>query len=203
MTAADPAQGPIHAFAIGCSAGGLNALHAILPELPEGFPAPVVVVAHLGANDGGNMAAALRRDCRLPVVEAEERLPAQAGTVYIAPPDYHLLMEADHTFSLSADAKVLNARPSIDVFMESAAEAWGRSLAAILLTGANADGAAGMAAVKANGGLCIVQDPDGATAPEMPDAAIALGAAHWIAQPDRIAFLMISLCRGRGGGFPE
>ena len=89
-------------------------------------------------------------------------------------------------------------RNQVDVFMESAAEAWGRSLAAILLTGANSDGAAGMAAVQANGGFCIVQDPDGAAAPEMPGAAIALGAAHWIAQPDRIAFLMISLCRSHG-----
>ncbi len=134
----------------------------------------------------------------MPLIEAEERCKAKAGTIYLAPADYHLLVEADHTFSLSVDAKVNNARPSIDVFMIAAAEAWGRGLVAVLLTGANADGAVGMSAVRSAGGLCMVQEPLGAFAPEMPQAAIDRGGVDWIVPPDRIGFMITSLCTSSG-----
>lgn len=192
---------PVSAIGIGCSAGGLEALHRILPGLPPDLAVPVVVVAHMGPSSGNSILDALGRDCRLPVVEAEERRKAAAGFIHVCPPDYHLLVEADHTFALSVDGKVNNSRPSIDVFLEAAAQCWGSGLVAVLLTGASADGARGMAAVKAAGGVCIVQDPAGAVAPVMPQAAIDAGAADWILPPDGIAARLIALCppNRRGG----
>ncbi|RAU23077.1 chemotaxis protein CheB [Paramagnetospirillum kuznetsovii] len=166
----------------------------ILPALPDDFPVPIMVVAHVGAASGGYLEDAIRRDCKMPVVEAEERQPVTPGIIHVAPPDYHLMVEADHTFSVSTDPKVHNARPSIDVLLISAAEAWGSGLAAVLLTGANADGADGMAAVKAAGGVCLVQDPATAFASEMPTAAIARGAVDRILVPGRFAPVLAALC---------
>lgn len=185
----------IEAVAIGCSAGGIRALHDILPLLPADLPVPVIVVCHSGPSARDLLSSVLGRDCSLPVAEAEERAPALPGRVYVAPPDYHLLVEPDATFALSAEERVNNVRPAIDPLLESAAEAWGDGLLAVLLTGANEDGAAGMAAVRRAGGLCIVQDPDQAAAGTMPRAAIAQGGADWIAPVDRIAFLVASLCQ--------
>lgn len=189
---APPPHAPIQAVAIGCSAGGLDVLHVILPGLPADFPLPVVVVAHIGPSAENLIASALRRDCRLPVVEAEERRPVTAGTIHVGPPDYHLLVEEDHTFALSVDHKVNNSRPSIDVFLVSAADAWGNGLAAVLLTGASVDGSVGLAAVKAAGGICIVQDPATAFAPTMPQSAIDAGLADWTLSPEGIAALIAS-----------
>ncbi|MDO8607064.1 MAG: chemotaxis protein CheB [Phaeospirillum sp.] len=182
----------IKAIAIGCSAGGLDVLHVILPLLPADFALPVVVVAHIGPSAENLIVGALRRDCLLPVVEAEERMTVTPGTIHVAPPDYHLLVEADHTFSLSVDSKVNNSRPSIDVFLASAADAWGSGLAAVLLTGANCDGVGGMAAVKAADGFCIVQDPATAYAPIMPQSAIDAGIADRVLTPEGIAALIVS-----------
>ena len=187
-----PPHPAIKAIAIGCSAGGLDVLHVILPGLPAGFSLPVMVVAHIGPSAENLIVGALRRDCRLPVAEAEERMSAMPGTIHVAPPDYHLLIEADHTFSLSVDPKVNNSRPSIDVFLASAADSWGSGLAAVLLTGANIDGVKGMEAVKAAGGLCIVQDPATAYAPVMPQGAIDAGIADHILPPQAIAALIAS-----------
>lgn len=185
----------IEAVAIGCSAGGIAALHDILPGLPADLPVPVIVVCHSSPSVSDLLSSVLRRDCRLPVAEAVERTPALPGHVHVAPPDYHLLVESDGTFSLSAEERVNNVRPAIDPLLESAADTWGEGLLAVLLTGANEDGAAGMAAAKAAGGICIVQDPEGAVAETMPRAAIAAGGADWIAPLDRIAFLISSLCQ--------
>ncbi|CAA7614411.1 chemotaxis protein CheB [Magnetospirillum sp. SS-4] len=185
---------PIAAVGIGCSAGGLDALRHILPGLPAGLPVPVVVVAHMGPSPDNPVLEAIGRHSGLPVVEAKERGKAVAGFVHVCPPDYHLLVEADHGFALSVDPKVNNSRPSIDVFLCAAAESWGSGLLAVLLTGASGDGAAGMAAVKAAGGLCIVQDPAGAHAPTMPRSAIDAGGADWVAPLDEIAGLIVSLC---------
>jgi two-component system chemotaxis response regulator CheB len=185
---------PVSAIGIGCSAGGLDALHHILPNLPAGLSVPVVVVAHMGPSPDNPILEALKRHCHLPVVEAEERRKVAAGIIHVCPPDYHLLVEADHTFALSADGKINNSRPSIDAFLDSAADCWGNGLLAVLLTGASIDGARGMAAVKAAGGTCVVQDPATAFAPVMPQAAIDAGAADWIMPPDRIAELITSLC---------
>ncbi|CUW38545.1 putative chemotaxis protein-glutamate methylesterase(Signal transduction response regulator, chemotaxis, protein-glutamate methylesterase,3-188) [Magnetospirillum sp. XM-1] len=185
----------IEAVAIGCSAGGIKALHDILPHLPADLGVPVIVVCHSGPSARDLLSSVLARDCALPVSEAEERAPALPGRVYVAPPDYHLLVEPDATFALSVEARINNVRPAIDPLLESAAEAWGEGLLAVLLTGSNEDGAAGMAAVREAGGTCIVQDPDDAAADTMPRAAITHGGADWIAPADRIAFLVASLCQ--------
>lgn len=184
----------VQAVVIGCSAGGIAALHHILPRLPADLPVPVIVVCHTGPSPTDLFSSVLRRDCRLPVMEAPERGTARPGHIYVAPADYHLLMEEDKTFALSADPRVNNARPAIDLLFESAANVWGEGLLAVQLTGANDDGAAGMKEVKAAGGLCLVQDPATATATAMPEAAIATGAADWVAPLDWIAFLITSLC---------
>ncbi len=185
----------IEAVAIGCSAGGIKALHDILPHLPADLGVPVIVVCHSGPSARDLLSSVLRRDCRMPLTEAEERSPILPGHIYVAPADYHLLVEADFTFSLSVDSRVNNVRPAIDPLLESAADTWGAGLLAVLLTGSNDDGANGMAAVRQAGGTCIVQDPADATAETMPRAAIARGGADWIAPLDRIAFLITSLCQ--------
>lgn len=185
----------IEAVAIGCSAGGIKALHDILPRLPADLAVPVIVVCHCGPMARDLLSAVIGQGCALPVTEAAERSPALPGRVYVAPPDYHLLVEDDTTFALSVDKRLNNVRPAIDVLLDSASDTWGEGLLAVLLTGANDDGAAGMAAVRRAGGTCIVQDPEGATAEAMPRAAIARGGADWIAPLDRIAFLITSLCQ--------
>jgi two-component system chemotaxis response regulator CheB len=185
---------PFRAVVMGCSAGGLAALRTILPRLPATFPLPVIVVAHAGPTAENLLPGLLQRDCPLPVEEAREGAPARPCCIFLAPPDYHLLMEADATFSLSVDAKVRNVRPSIDVLFCSAAHVYGESLLAVILTGANDDGARGLEAVRAAGGFCLVQDPADAYAATMPEAAIATGAAHWIAPVDWLAPLIMSLC---------
>lgn len=166
----------IEAVVIGCSAGGLDALRILLDALPEEFPAAVIIVAHSAADSVNMLPALLGKTCRLPVSEAMEREPVQTAHVYVAPPNYHLLIEPSRTFALSVDQRVCFVRPSIDVLFYSAADAYGDSLAGIILTGANNDGAQGLKAVKAAGGLTLVQDPDSAYADTMPNAAIATGA---------------------------
>jgi len=161
------------AIVIGSSAGGFAALAEILPRLAVGLPQAVVVVQHLYPGSGGYLIEFLSRRCSLPVKEAEEKEEVLAGTIYVAPSGYHLLIERDRTFSLSVDDKVHFARPSIDVLFESAAEAYGPQLIGVVLTGANGDGAAGLATIKDQGGLAIVQDPATAEVSYMPQAALA------------------------------
>ena len=160
------------AIVVGASAGGFAALAEILPRLPADLPQSVVVVQHLYPGSGGYLIEFLRRRCTLPVKEAEEKEEVQAGTIYVAPSGYHLLIERERTFSLSVDAKVHFARPSIDVLFESAAAAYGSKLIGVVLTGANGDGASGLAEIKAQGGLAIVQDPATAEVAFMPQAAL-------------------------------
>lgn len=167
------------AVVVGASAGALEALSAILPLLPASFRAPILVVVHLPPDKRSVMAELFRAKCNLRVEEAEDKQPIEPGTIYFAPPDYHLLVEFGKTVSLSSDEPVLFSRPSIDVLFESAADAYGPLLVAIVLTGANHDGAKGLQAVGAAGGLALVQDPLTAFAPTMPEAAIKMcPAAH-------------------------
>jgi len=161
---------------IGASTGGIRAVGTILAGLPRRFPLPVVVVLHRMPMTSDLLVTILQSDSALPVSEPEDKDPVEAGRVYIAPADYHLLVE-DGAFVLSVDEPVNYSRPSIDVLFEAAAAAYGEGVIAILLTGANADGAQGMVRVKQNGGRTIVQEPSTAEAPEMPRAAIAAGAA--------------------------
>ncbi|MET0294220.1 MAG: chemotaxis protein CheB [Phenylobacterium sp.] len=163
---------PTQAVAIGGSAGAVQALAKILPALSPGFPAPVLVVVHIPPGRDNALVPLFQDKCEIPVKEAEDKEPALPGVVYFAPPDYHLLAEADGSLSLSSDDQVNHSRPSIDVLLESCADAFGPGLSAIVLTGANEDGAAGLRAVGEAGGLGIVEEPAGAFAPTMPRAAL-------------------------------
>ncbi len=160
------------AVVIGASAGALEALSRILPALPEQFPLPVLVVVHLPPDKKSVMAELLQTRCAMRVREAEDKEPLQQGTIYIAPPDYHLLVEKNHSLSLSAEEPVLYSRPSIDVLFESAADAFGPTLIGVVLTGANQDGAAGLKAIYQSGGEVVVQHPDSAFATAMPESAL-------------------------------
>lgn len=163
----------IEAVVIGASAGGIEALPEILAPLPANFAAPVIIALHMHPHShDGFLANALNSKCRLKVKEAEEKEALEAGYVYLAPANYHLLIEKDRTVSLSTEDKVNYSRPSIDVLFESAAEAFGKKISGIILTGGNSDGAAGLKKIKALGGLALVQDPDSAEAASMPRAAI-------------------------------
>ena len=162
------------AIAVGGSAGSIEALMELLPWLPATLAVPVTVVVHLPPAAERGLAPVLASACALTVVEAEDKMTLQPGWMYVAPADYHLLVERGRTLALSADPPVHFSRPSIDVLFESAAFAFGRLSLAILLSGANADGAAGLATVKAHGGLTWVQEPASARVPHMPEAALAL-----------------------------
>lgn len=158
---------------MGASWGGLNAIGEIVEALPEGFDCAVVVAQHRRADTAeGGLASLLALRACMPVADVEDKSPIERGRVYLAPPDYHLLIEHGY-FSLSVDERVHHARPSIDVLFESAADAYGARVIGVILTGANEDGAAGLARIKARGGVAVVQDPRSAERREMPDAAIA------------------------------
>jgi two-component system chemotaxis response regulator CheB len=164
----------LDAIVIGASAGAVEALSIILPSLTRGFQLPIIVVVHLPADRRSAMADLFRAKCALDVREAEDKEEIVAGTIYFAPPDYHLLVEADRNFSLSCDAPVLFSRPSIDVLFESAADAYGPKLVGIVLTGANGDGARGLKAIIEAGGEGIVQSPSSAFSSAMPEAALGM-----------------------------
>lgn len=160
------------AIVIGGSAGGLTALAAILPILPEDYPLPIIVALHLHPLQDRYYLEHFDSMCALNVQEADEKGSIQAGQIYFAPPNYHLLVENDKIFSLSIDARVNYSRPSIDVLFESAAETFRTRLIGVILTGANHDGAEGLRQVKEKGGLAIVQDPQTAESTYMPKAAL-------------------------------
>jgi two-component system chemotaxis response regulator CheB len=151
----------------------VDALSVVLPALPEQYPLPVLVVVHLPPDKKSVMAELFRARCRVEVKEAEDKEPARPGTVYFAPPDYHVLVEPDGRLSLSSEEPVIYSRPSVDVLFESAADAYGESLVAVVLTGASADGARGLKAVCEAGGTALVQDPATAHSAAMPQAALA------------------------------
>jgi two-component system, chemotaxis family, protein-glutamate methylesterase/glutaminase len=162
----------VGAIVMGASAGAVEALTKLLPTLKPGFRLPIAIVVHVPADRRSAMAELFRAKCALDVREAEDKEALAPGTIYFAPPDYHLLVEADRTFSLSCDAPVLFSRPSIDVLFESAADAYGPRLIGIVLTGANADGARGLKAIIDAGGQGLVQTPSSAFASAMPEAAL-------------------------------
>jgi two-component system chemotaxis response regulator CheB len=182
--------------AVGTSLGGLNALLAVLRVLPRELGIPVVVVQHRGPASNGSLADILQDHTALHVVEAEDKARLEPGTVYIAPPDYHLLIEDRHSVALSTEGPVRSARPSIDVLFESVAAAYGPAAIAVLLTGASADGAAGLAEIKARGGRAIVEDPATAECPTMPAAGIAAAAVDYILRLERIGPHLVSLVEG-------
>jgi len=168
------------AIAIGTSAGGLFALSNILEKLPAGYPVPMMVVQHRSKDKKDLLEEVLQSKCKIRIKQADEKEKIESGSVYIAPPDYHLLIEADETFSLSSDEPVRFSRPSIDVLFETAAMVFKDTLVGIILTGASNDGAAGMVVIEKYGGLTIAQDPAEAQFPFMPDASIKTKAVQHI-----------------------
>lgn len=162
---------PDQAVAIGASAGGVQALLTLLPALPADFPWPIFIVLHVPADRGNVLAPLFGAKCRLEVKEAEDKETARPGVVYFAPSNYHLLVESNGDLALSSDEAVNYSRPSIDVLFESAADAYGAGLTGVILTGANEDGAAGLSAVAAAGGIALVEEPAAAYAQAMPQAA--------------------------------
>ena len=162
----------IEAIAIGASAGAVQALSCILPELPTDYPLAVLVVVHVPPDRTNMLVPLFQAKCRVSVREAEDKAPIEPGVIYFAPSDYHLLVEADRTLSLSADPPALYSRPCIDFLFESAADTYGPALVGVVLTGANQDGAAGLKAIDEAGGFTLVEDPTGAYAPAMPLAAL-------------------------------
>lgn len=182
---------------MGGSAGGSKALARILALLPEDFALPLLVVQHLHQSDDGAFALHLATLTRLPVVEPCDKATIEAGCLYTAPANYHMLVERGGTISLSVAERVNWSRPSIDVLFESAAVVWGAGVVAVILSGANADGAMGMGAVKAAGGLTIAQDPADADSQTMPRAAIAAGAVDEVLRAEEIGRLLAELGRKR------
>jgi two-component system, chemotaxis family, protein-glutamate methylesterase/glutaminase len=170
---ATPHDVTTEAVVIGASAGGLDALRLLFAALPSDFHPPVFVVLHVPAQGAPGLLSLLDEACALPVSSAVDKQPVQPGTVVLAPPDYHLLVEPDRRLALSVDPPVNYARPAIDPLFESAAAVYGRGLLALVLTGANRDGSAGALEVRRQGGRVWVQDPQSAYSSEMPAAALA------------------------------
>ena len=162
------------AIVIGTSFGGLEALKIILPELGKEFPVPVVIVLHIGDHSNDTFINYMNSICPLVVKEAENNEEIKPGHIYFAPPNYHLLIEPDFTFSLSTEEKHNFSRPSIDILFESAAWAYAKSLIGVILSGANSDGALGLKLIQQFGGIAIVQNPCNATSPTMPRAALKM-----------------------------
>jgi two-component system chemotaxis response regulator CheB len=175
-----PADKKFKAIVIGTSAGGLSALSVLLEKLPPDYPLPIIVVQHRAKDQKDLLEEVLQLKCKIRIKQADEKEKIEKSIVYIAPPDYHLLIENDLTFSLSSDELVSYSRPSIDVLFESAAISYREALIGIILTGANNDGASGLQTIKKYGGLTMAQLPAEAQFPQMPGAAIDKGGAMLI-----------------------
>lgn len=192
------ARPPVELVVIGASAGGVSALLTLLSPLPAGFRLPIVALLHLLPRRESRLCSVLRHALTLPVREPVDKETIQPGCVYVGSPDYHLLVELDRSFSYSGEPPVSFARPSIDVLMTSAADAYGPAAVGVLLTGANADGAEGMAAIRARGGITLVQDPADAEVPTMPEAAIARCRPDHILPLNDMPQMLLQLARTGG-----
>jgi two-component system chemotaxis response regulator CheB len=183
----------IEAAVLGASAGGIDALLRMLHDLPLPWHLPVVVVLHLPEGHESHLAEIFAERLRVPVHEAADKMPLASGHVYFAPPGYHLSIERNRRFSLSCEPPVRFSRPSIDVLMASAADAYGPALVGILLTGANDDGAEGLLRIHLAGGITAVQDPNEAQISIMPEAAIALHAPDHVLPLRELRALLLQL----------
>ncbi len=192
----------IEAIVIGASAGGVDALNHLLPALPPGFAPAVLIVVHVRPDAPSLLPELFAARCRLPVVEPDDKDNIAGGTVYVAPAGYHLQVEADRSVALSVDPPVRFSRPSVDVLFESAAHVYGGALLGILLSGANDDGARGMAAITRAGGRGWAQDPKTASSDAMPLGGIERGAVHEILTLDAMAERLRGMTgsRTRGAG---
>jgi two-component system chemotaxis response regulator CheB len=182
------------AIVMGASSGGMNAMKVIFSRLPKSFPIPIVIVQHIGARSDSQWISFVNKN-DLDFKEADEKERIESGKVYVAPPNYHLLIERDRTFTLTIDERVNFARPSIDVLFESAAEAYQEELIGVVLTGASADGTKGMKRIKDKSGLTIVQDPATATSGYMPASVLAAMEVDYILPLEGIVDLLIYLSK--------
>jgi two-component system chemotaxis response regulator CheB len=188
----------LDAVVIGASAGGIEALSVILSRLPSTLRVPLLIVLHLPRERPSLLVEIFSAKCTLPVREAMDKEPIEPGTVYFAPPDYHLLVEAGPQLALSVDALVHYSRPSIDVLFESAADVYGEHVMGIVLSGANQDGAAGLQAISRAGGVTAVQTPESAHARAMPEAALKNGAPDFLCDAEQMAVLLGTVGVGDG-----
>lgn len=187
---------PIDVVAVGASLGGLQAVQTMLRGIPADFGASFVLAQHRRADPDSMLVQLLARHCVLPVLEPEDKTPLQRGHVYLAPSDYHLLVEQGH-LALSIDPPVWYARPSIDVLFESVADAYGPAAIGVVLTNSNADGAVGALAIKRAGGKVLVQDPETAESPVGPRAVLAMTEVDAVLSVEALAAELTRLCRAR------
>ena len=181
------------AIVIGVSSGGMKAMKIMFSHLPKGFKTPIIIVQHISAHSDSQWIQLLNDTYTIDIKEADEKEKIEDGKVYFAPPNYHLLIEKNRTFSLTIDKRVNYARPSIDVLFESAAEAYKNKLIGIILTGSNSDGTNGIKRIQECGGLAIVQDPKTAEAAYMPISAISAIQPDYILSLEDIIMLLIKL----------
>lgn len=180
---------------VGASYGGMEAIKTLLSSLPENFKVPMIVVLHIGNNSVSGFLGFLNKNTTFKVKEAGEKEKISPKTVYFAPPNYHLQLEADYSLSLSTDAKVNFSRPSIDVLFETAAWTCRNDLTGILLTGSNSDGSAGLQTIQKYGGITIVENPETAFAKAMPSSAIELFKPDFVLNIDEIAEKLVGLSK--------
>ena len=188
--------GRVDAIVVGTSSGGIDALLVLLPALSAAFRIPIVIVVHLPRDRPSLLVRIFLQKCALLVCEAADKEPVRPGTVYFAPPDYHLLIDEGPCLALSADDLVNYSRPSIDVLFESAAEVYGARLLGIILTGANDDGSEGLAAVQAAGGIGIIQQPHSAQVKQMVVSALNRNPTSYVLDLDEISAALRTLDGG-------
>jgi two-component system, chemotaxis family, protein-glutamate methylesterase/glutaminase len=177
---------------VGASRGGLKALQVLLSAISEEFRLPMIIVQHRGKDSESGLCDFLAKHSRLPLSEPDDKEPILDGHVYLAPNDYHLLIE-EKSFALSTDQPVAFARPSIDLLFETAADEYSDRAIGVILTGVKTDGAEGLAKIKLRGGVTVVEDPSQAAFPEMPQAAIKASKVDWILSLQGIAVLLQQL----------
>lgn len=190
-----PLRPPVEIVAIGASLGGLHAVEALLRKLPARFATPILLVQHRRADGDNRLVELLRPHTSLAVCEPEDKEPLRPATVYVAPSNYHLLVERG-LLELSVDPPVCFARPSVDVLFESVADAYGDRAIAVVLTGSNEDGAAGAEAIKRAGGRVLVQDPRTAESPIAPKATLARLDADAVLPVEALSERLVALCAG-------
>lgn len=185
------------AVVIGVSTGGVSALKRVLGALPADFPIPVLVTTHISPDSDDGLALLLNTLSLIRVKEADEQETMSAGTVYLAPANYHLLVERGGTLALSVDPPVNFARPSVDVLFDSAADVYGPALIGVIMTGAGSDGSAGLLKIKNRGGVTIIQEPSDAEAASMPMSAMQLQNADYIVPLAGIPAILLDLAEGK------
>ena len=178
---------------IGVSSGGMNVMKIMFSLLPKDFNTPIIIVQHISPRSDNKWIKLLNEKSNLPIKEADEKEKIEKGNVYIAPPNYHLLIEKNKTFSLTIDERVNFARPSIDVLFDSAAEAYENKLIGIVLTGSNNDGTNGIKRIQEYGGLTIIQNPETAESAYMPKSAIVAIQPDYILSIEEIIKLLIKI----------